>query len=239
MPRVLLSHAFLKEGKDDLAAENALRAILVRDPAHQEARNNLAVLLYRQGRKVEGPGTDGITLAGLYQAACSNPSDLKEHVPTLAALARECRHITELGSRTPLSTTAFLFAQPHRLITYGLRRLPEINQLEILAGCTKFTFQQANVLQVEIEETDLLFLNSWHVYEQLKEELRLHAAKARKYIVVAGTTKFGQEGEGVGDNQRGLMPAIEEFVAQGQFQVKEQFPSPFGLTVLVRKVDPT
>src|SRR5260370_28215966 len=116
MPRVLLSHVFLKEGKDQLAAENALRSILVREPNHREARHNLTVLLYNQGRKVEGAGVDGVTLADLYETARSKPSDINEHIPTLYALTQECPHITELGTRTGLSTTAFLYAQPEQLV---------------------------------------------------------------------------------------------------------------------------
>jgi tetratricopeptide (TPR) repeat protein len=44
-PRIVLSHILLQEGRDPCAAEAALRAILAIDPAHAEARHNLAVLL--------------------------------------------------------------------------------------------------------------------------------------------------------------------------------------------------
>jgi tetratricopeptide (TPR) repeat protein len=233
MLRVLLSHVFLKEGKDELAAENALRAILVRDPHHPEARNNLSVLLYRQGRKLDGPGTDGVTLADLYEAARNKPSDINEHVPTLYKLAKECRHITEFGTRTAVSTTAFLYAQPERVVCYDLRKWPEVNQLEILAGRTKFSFHLANVLNVEIEDTDLLFIDTRHVHEQLQEELRLHAPKARKYIVLHDPATAGENGEG--ESRRRLWPAVEDFLAQGQFALKDPFLPTKGLTILARK----
>jgi tetratricopeptide (TPR) repeat protein len=44
-PRVVLSHALLKEGADSFAAEKALREILALDPNHKEARRNLETLL--------------------------------------------------------------------------------------------------------------------------------------------------------------------------------------------------
>jgi GT2 family glycosyltransferase/Flp pilus assembly protein TadD len=53
MPRVILSHALLQEGKDWEAAERALRDILTLDPQNAEANNNLQVLL--EQRKREGP----------------------------------------------------------------------------------------------------------------------------------------------------------------------------------------
>jgi glycosyltransferase involved in cell wall biosynthesis/tetratricopeptide (TPR) repeat protein/predicted O-methyltransferase YrrM len=233
MPRILYSHAWLKEGKDPLSAEYALRTILARDPGNREARHNLTLLLQSHGRKLEGPGVDGVTLADLYQAVCTKPSNITEHLPALYALAEECQHITEFGTRTAESTTAFLYAQPKKLICYDLRQYAEFTPLEILAGRTRLTFHLANVLRVSIEETDLLFVNSWHTYEQLKEELRLHGTKARKYIVIHDTTTMGANGEFEG--RRGLEPAIEEFLAEGHFVIKGRYEQNSGLTILVRQ----
>jgi GT2 family glycosyltransferase/tetratricopeptide (TPR) repeat protein len=50
LPRVLLSHVLLQEGRDWAAAERALRDLLALDPDNAEARHNLAVLLRQQGR---------------------------------------------------------------------------------------------------------------------------------------------------------------------------------------------
>jgi uncharacterized protein HemY len=43
--RQLLSHAYLQEGQDWQAAQDALEAILKLDPEHREAAQNLSVLL--------------------------------------------------------------------------------------------------------------------------------------------------------------------------------------------------
>jgi tetratricopeptide (TPR) repeat protein/SAM-dependent methyltransferase len=50
---VLLSRILLREGKDWVAVERALRNVLALDPYHTEARNNLTVLLRQQGRPGE------------------------------------------------------------------------------------------------------------------------------------------------------------------------------------------
>jgi GT2 family glycosyltransferase/predicted Zn-dependent protease len=47
--RVLLSHALLKSGEDDRAAEQSLRDILALDPGNEAARHNLTVLATRAG----------------------------------------------------------------------------------------------------------------------------------------------------------------------------------------------
>jgi hypothetical protein len=62
--------------------------------------------------------------------------------------------------------------------------------------------------------------------------LRRHAARARRYIVLHDTTTFGEQGEAEG--QRGLWPAVEEFLAQGGFRLKQRSTNNNGLTVLER-----
>jgi hypothetical protein len=229
-PHVILSHALLQEGKDLAAAEQALRDILALDPHHAEARHNLKVLLGQQNRASDDFLAQGATLADLYQKACSTPSDIHEHVPTLYELASQCRHVTELGTRTGVSTTALLFAQPDKLVCYDKLKYPQVERLRVLAGRTQFHIHQADVLAVEIEPTDLLFIDTFHVYEQLREELRRHGPKVQKYIVLHDTTTFGERGEIQG--QRGLWPAVEEFLAQGRFRLRQRFTNNNGLTVL-------
>lgn len=107
----------------------------------------------------------------------------------------ECGDITEMGTRGGVSTRAWLYAQPEKLVCYDLRKLPIVDLLERVAGKTDFQFHEADVLEIDIEETDLLFIDTWHVYEQLQAELAKHASKARKYIVLHDTTTFGETGE--------------------------------------------
>src|SRR5258708_29313347 len=103
-----------------------------------------------------------MTLEHLYHQALQTPSDINEHLPTLYGLARECRHITEMGTRTGRSTRAFLYAQPEVLVTYDLERQPEVDLLEHaarLARRPRVHFRQAAVLHVDIEATALLFID--------------------------------------------------------------------------------
>ncbi len=171
-------------------------------------------------------------LATLYRAACQVPTDINEHCPTLYELARQCEHVTEMGTRAGNSTIALLFAQPAALVCYDKEKWHRIQVLEALAGRTSFRFHQADVLEVDIESTDLLFIDTWHVYEQLKQELARHGAKARKYIVLHDTTKFAERGEA--PEHRGVWPAIEEFLQHGIFHLKQRFTNNNGLTILER-----
>jgi tetratricopeptide (TPR) repeat protein/predicted O-methyltransferase YrrM len=236
-PCVYLSHALLQEGRDWVAAEETLRAVLRLDPDDRTARNNLGVLLRQQGRPAEAAAVEGPTLAELYRQVCDTRSDLQEHCPTLAAVARECRHVTEFGTGTGVSTVALLYARPGRLVCYDRERYPQVDRLEARAGRTEFVFHQADVLQLEIEETDLLFIDTNHVYEELKEELLLHTAKVKKFIVLHATTTFGLYGEAPG--HAGLWAAVEELLREGAFRLKERYENNHGLTVLERVAGPS
>ncbi len=53
----------------------------------------------------------------------------------------------------------------------------------------------ANVLETEIDETDLLFIDTWHCYDQLFAELTKHAPKVKKYIAFHDTQTYGTRSE--------------------------------------------
>jgi GT2 family glycosyltransferase/Flp pilus assembly protein TadD len=234
-PRVVLSHVLLQNGGDDTLAEQALRSVLELDPNHAEARHNLGLLLAERDRRlksIDSAFSGNLGLSDLYYSACRSSSDINEHLPTLVVLSRDCRHITEFGTRTGASTTAFLYAQPDRLVCYDRVRYPQVDRLAHFAGNTDFQFHRADVLWTEIEDTDLLFIDTLHDYEQLATELKLHARKARRYVVLHDTTTFGDTGETPG--HRGLWPAVEEFVREGAFRIKERFTNNNGLTILER-----
>ena len=106
-----------------------------------------------------------------------------------------------------------------------------------------FKFIQANVLEVEIEETDLLFLDTWHSYKQLSAELKLHASKVKKYLAFHDTTTYATidetnyeelgpewKAEGIG-----IWKAIEEFLQNNpQWVLEERFMNNNGLTIIKR-----
>jgi GT2 family glycosyltransferase/predicted Zn-dependent protease len=232
-PRVILSHVLLQEGRDFAAAEKALRDILALDPEHAEARRNLAVLLRNRQREAnDAVFAENVALAKRYADACETPSDINEHLPTLYRLAQECRHVTEFGTRTGVSTTALLYAKPARLVCYDRVKFPQVEHLQALAGPTEFVFVQQDVLWTEIEETDLLFIDTLHDYDQLAQELKLHAGKVRKYVVLHDTNTFAEKGETQG--HRGLWPAVEEFLRAGTFRLRERYDNNNGLAVLER-----
>lgn len=173
------------------------------------------------------------TIIENYNKKCSLRSDINEHLPTLKKYSEECEHITEMGVRDVVSTWAFLMGEPKKLISYDISQINETVILDAIKDTNiDFKFILGDTTKIEIEETDLLFIDTLHTYEQLKIELELHGNKSKKYIIFHDTTLFGNRGE---RGDIGLNPAINEFIEKNPHWVQhEVFTNCCGLTILKR-----
>jgi hypothetical protein len=113
-------------------------------------------------------------------------------------------------------------------------------------------FIRGNDIEIDIEPTDLLFIDTWHVYGHLKRELAKHAGKVRKYIIMHDTEVDKWEGESIraGWNtedqskgsgipeieiRMGLWPAVIEFLSNHpEYVLHKCFTNNNGLTILRR-----
>jgi len=183
-----------------------------------------------------------------YYKACYKPSDMHEHMPNLKMYADECEHVTEMGVRGIVSTYAFLISKCKTLVSIDIVN-PSVHGSNIqdvytLAKLHKknFTFIEGDTLKIEIEPTDLLFIDTLHSYDQLKGELALHAKKAKKYIIMHDTVTFGEYGHTLEDpanrygNVKGLNPAIQEFLEahRTEWAYDRIYYNCNGLTILKR-----
>ncbi len=176
-----------------------------------------------------------MTLEELFRKAVDTHGDIHEHIPTLRRFAEQCSHVTEFGTRWATSTIAFIAARPKRLVCYDVQRCDEVGDREQTArdAGVDFQFHQADVLTVDIEPTDLLFIDTKHTYDQLKSELERHADKARKFIILHDTVSFGLVGE---DGGKGLNAAADEYFASvSGWSLIENSPNCNGLRVYARK----
>jgi cephalosporin hydroxylase len=172
------------------------------------------------------------------------PSDINGHMETLKRYASECDHVTEMGVRFVVSTWAFLAGRPNKVVSYDININDQVRNLQHKAKELNMSFEfiQASSLDVEIEETDLLFIDTWHVYEQLIKELRLHNEKVRKYIILHDTESYKNIGESYvyskstpKKQREGLQKAIDEFLDENnEWTLKEVYKHNNGLTVLQR-----
>lgn len=178
------------------------------------------------------------------------PSDINEHIPTFVEYGSECETITEMGVRAISSTWAWLGSAPKKLTSYDMENPSHYGaNIDIVYEVAKqyglnFEFIKADVLTIEIEPTDLLFLDTWHAYDQLKAELELHSPKVSKYIIMHDTTSYEYRDEPLtsentfkGDKStgKGLWPAIIEFLeAHPEWTLHKRYTNNNGITIIKR-----
>lgn len=170
-------------------------------------------------------------LQRLYENACKIPSDINFHLPNLFDLSLECDHITELGVRNMNSSWAFLNALRTRggkLVSVDIVSPQGINTDVVTKNCKNenvdFQFILGDSLKVELEPTDMLFIDTIHERQHLEKELELHAGKSKKYIAFHDVESCKEE----------LMPVIERFLMNHK-EWKKLFTLHFNNGLLVIK----
>ena len=172
-----------------------------------------------------------------YQRALKTPSDINQNLYILHAIAKKCKHITEMGVRTGVSTRAFLNTDA-TLVSYDIQLNKEVSDLFEIAKKEgkNVNYIKADVLNIEIEETDFLFIDTLHVYEQLKQELNRHSKKVKRFIAFHDTYTFGLKGEN-GTDSKGLLTAIIEFMIMNpEWKFRLFKTSNNGMTVIERGI---
>ena len=181
---------------------------------------------------------NGMTnLRNKYEILCKTKSDINEHLPTLYTLGKDCESVLELGVRGVISTYAFTYGLLNNNSNIKKILLNDIQKCNIneLLTITKnlnidISYQWINDLNLEIKENyDITFIDTWHVYAQLKRELKKFSQVTNKYIIMHDTTVDGIHGETIrvkwdakeqskitgfpiDEINKGLIPAIEEFL---------------------------
>jgi hypothetical protein len=181
-----------------------------------------------------------MNLDEVYELKCKQRSDINEHLPTLKRYAEECSHVTEMGVRSIVSTYGLLAGRPEKMVSIDITH-PAFagGDHKLLNSVTKdaginYTFILGDTRKVEIEETELLFIDTHHSYGQLQAELAKHGSKVSKYIILHDTQIYGFTDMG-NSKGRGLMPALYEFMELHQeWFIKEHFDNNNGLTVVAR-----
>jgi hypothetical protein len=193
-----------------------------------------------------------------YAERCRAPSDINEHLPVLRDYASKCQHVTETGVRSAVSSYAFataLVGRPNvKLIQVDLNDHPNIQQFK--RDCANeglsVKFYEQSDLECPMESTDLLFIDTWHIYGHLKRELARWNEFVNKYIILHDTTVDEWHGESIRcmmniseqvkqsgypelEIRMGLWPAVVEFLSQHpEWVIEKRLTNNNGLTILRR-----
>ena len=198
-------------------------------------------------------------LLDTYQAKYHTHSDINEHLPILLAYAKQCTTVTECGVRYPTSAYAFaagLKGTPgntYRMVDTVKSGSIDPFLLECQAEGVSATFETSSDLECTLIDTDLLFIDTWHVYGQLKRELAYWHDSVKKFIILHDTTVDEIRGETIRNGwdpvsqsattgipideiTKGVWPAVTEFLeAHPEWIIDLRLTNNNGLTILKRQ----
>ena len=195
-----------------------------------------------------------------YSELCKTPSDINEHLPTIYNYAKKSESIFETGVRGVVSSWALIYGLLSNKNTSNpkifMNDISECDLVELLEKTKelsiKISYKWSNNLTLDFgkEKFDLTFIDTWHVYAQLKRELNKFNKITNKYIIMHDTTideYFGESlrmgwdvfeqskttGIPIEEIKKGVWPAIEEFLLENkEWSLKERYLNNNGLTIL-------
>lgn len=188
-----------------------------------------------------------------FELSKTTPSDINEHLDVIFELSKQCNFIIEMGVRWVVSTWAMLAANPKKMISYDIsyHDISKIQEVVNVAALEEinYKFVLSDVLQIDIEKCDLLFIDTLHTYLQLSQELEKHAKNVNKFIVLHDTETYGFIDELIYHyaspmsktviQKTGLKNAIKDFLRSDEGKlwfIKSVYTNNNGLTVLERKI---
>ena len=205
-----------------------------------------------------------VTSAQRFQDLMFTPSDINQHLPTLYTLGTLSDSILECGVRSAVSSWAFVASVEGTnkvLHSVDLEDHPNIREIDQYCRSNGINYQffEMDDRKFKFErDYDTIFIDTFHVYEHLKQELDLFHSHAKKFIVLHDTTVDETYGEIIRchpDNYTevalkvvkdggytfrgvttGLWRAVEEFLtSHPEFELAHRYTHNNGLTVLRRR----
>lgn len=197
-------------------------------------------------------------LYAMYDYHCKLPSVINEHIPTLKILSQECTSVVEIGIGHLYSTFGILYGLSENSNTQrsylGIDlNIPPSDKFTCAknlaeANGINFQFLQANDMEIQIENTDLLFIDSLHTYCHLTYELEKFSPYAMKYIAMHDTSypwgniddnayngNYSEYPSHIDRNKKGLWPAVEDFLKNHpEWSLHARYFNNNGFTILKR-----
>lgn len=174
-------------------------------------------------------------LANLYQRLARTPSDINEHLPVLVDLVEllNAQHVIELGTRTGVSTLAFLHALTG---TGGHLTSVDIGDKPAIGEWPEWTFIKCDDtdtdLVASLEPAEIVFIDTSHRYQHTLDELALYLPLVKPGgVVVLHDTELETPTDFPGDTNFPVKRAVAEFTAARGLEWAN-LPNCWGLAII-------
>jgi len=123
-----------------------------------------------------------VTLTDDYTRVCAEPSDIYEHLPTFVQLVEDldATQVIELGTRTGVSTIAWLYALEGRGHLWSV----DVDQRPPIGEYDHWSFIHGDDTTIDVfaqlpSGVDIVFIDTSHAYKHTTVELSLYARLVR------------------------------------------------------------
>jgi hypothetical protein len=198
-----------------------------------------------------------------FQLLLERKNDLDPYGQVLSDLTSQCSSVVEMGIgplSLGLNSTWALLHGLHLSETTEIKKYTSVDMednpinyniyhakdVAINLGID-FKFISADSGTVDIEEYDLLFIDTEHTYQHLMKELNKHSSKIKKYIAIHDTSgryelwedwPYNHERRGELKNspeKYGMWRAVEDFLQENSdWALHVRHTEKYGMTILKR-----
>ena len=179
--------------------------------------------------------------------------NIREHLDDLTEEASKYDTIVELGRQNMCSTLALLLGKPKKFITVDVdepsqrwfyRKDIAENYCEALG--IEYEYRIADTLKMEPIKCEMMFIDTFHSYEQLYRELNIYNNDVSNTIVMHDTVSFGQIDEPSSAiktelldkrfiNKAGLANALDDFLKENSHWTKSRIETKNnGMSYIIR-----
>lgn len=166
-----------------------------------------------------------MTLEAEYKRLCVTPSDIYLHLPRFVDLVDllDAKHVIELGTRTGVSTVAWLYALAQN---DGHLTSVDIDVKPAVDDYPHWTYVQGDDVDPDVvsalQPADIVFIDTSHHYHHTVDELNIY-----RWLVTPGGVLCGHdselmwpEGAPYSDGPFPVKRAVQEFVKANGYDVE-------------------
>jgi predicted O-methyltransferase YrrM len=177
-----------------------------------------------------------MNLAEMYLERCATPSDIHLHLPRFVAMVHEAeaQHVIELGSRSGVSTVAWLYALER---TDGVLTSVDLDCAPQIGTWSHWRHIQGDDLDPEVlarlEPADIVFIDTSHALQQTRDELEAYLPLVKRPgLIVLHDTELAQPMDApLRDGVFPVKRAVREFIKRHGFEW-DNYPECWGLGII-------